>query len=87
MVRGRRNRENRGTRYLCWWGKWAFHSQCVPKWLATEYPEMAGNLAENVDASVDERVVFDSLRDLLYYPVREEGAFHVVGVCVEVVVA
>ncbi|KAK8812788.1 hypothetical protein WA538_002522 [Blastocystis sp. DL] len=60
---------------------------CVPKWLATEYPEMAGNLAENVDASVDERVVFDSLRDLLYYPVREEGAFHVVGVCVEVVVA
>ena len=76
-MRGRRNRENRGTRYLCWWGKWAFHSQCVPKWLATEY----------VDASVDERVVFDSLRDLLYYPVREEGAFHVVGVCVEVVVA
>ena len=48
---------------------------------------MAGYLAENVDASVDERVVFDSLRDLLYYPVREEGAFHVVGVCVEVVVA
>ena len=48
---------------------------------------MAGNLAENVDASVDERVVFDSLRDLLYSPVWEEGAFHVVGVCVEVVVA
>lgn len=65
----------------------AFHSQCVPEKMAAEYPEMAGNLAENVDVSVDERLVFDSLRDLLYYPVRMARAFHVVGVCVTVVVA
>ena len=86
-MRGRRCRRSRGTQFLCWWGKRAFHSQCVPKTMAAAYPEMAGNLAENVDASVDERLVFDSLRDLLYYPVWVEWAFHVVGVRVTVVVA
>ena len=55
--------------------------------MAAEYPEMAGHLAENVDASVDERLVFDSLRDVLYYPVCEVEAFHVVDVRVTVVVA
>lgn len=78
---------SRGTQFLCWWGMRAFHSQCVPKTMAAEYPEMAGHLAENVDASVDERLVFDSLRDVLYYPVCEVGAFHVVDVRVTVVVA